>query len=114
MLRMAPVSARSQLNLVTVTITNAQSRLPVDQKRLRRAVRMILEDESIARAKIDVAVVDDRTIAELHRRYLDDPEPDRRAEFRAGTVAKIFRGRDRRQRRRRLRLGPELQLDCRG
>lgn len=36
---------------------------------------MILEDESIERAKIDVAVVDDPTIAELHQRYLDDPDP---------------------------------------
>ncbi len=36
---------------------------------------MILKDESIERAKINVAVVDDRTIAELHQRYLDDPTP---------------------------------------
>lgn len=37
-------------------------------------MRIILEDESIERAKIDVAVVDDLTIAELHQRYLNDPE----------------------------------------
>jgi probable rRNA maturation factor len=61
--------------LFSITITNAQSQLPVDKKRLRRAVRMILEDESIERAKIDVALVDDLTIAELHQRYLDDPSP---------------------------------------
>ena len=61
--------------MLSITITNAQSQLPVDKKRLRRVVRMILEDESIERAKIDVAVVDDRTIAELHQRYLDDPSP---------------------------------------
>lgn len=36
---------------------------------------MILKDESIARAKIGVAVVDDRAIAELHQRYLNDPSP---------------------------------------
>ena len=61
--------------LLSITVTNAQSQLPVDKRRLRRAVRMILEDESIERAKIGVAVVDDRTIAELHQRYLDDPDP---------------------------------------
>jgi probable rRNA maturation factor len=61
--------------LFTVTVTNAQSKLPVDKKRLRQAVRMILRDESISHAKIGVAVVDDSTIAELHQRYLDDPDP---------------------------------------
>jgi probable rRNA maturation factor len=60
--------------LLSITVTNAQSQLPVDKNRLRRAVRMILEDESIERAKIGVAVVDDPTIAKLHQRYLDDPE----------------------------------------
>jgi probable rRNA maturation factor len=59
----------------SITINNAQSKLPVDGRRLRKAVRMILEDASIARAKIGVAVVDDPTIAELHERYLDDPDP---------------------------------------
>jgi probable rRNA maturation factor len=61
--------------LISITVTNAQSQLPADKKRLRRAVRMILKDESIERAKIDVAVVDDPTISELHQRYLNDPSP---------------------------------------
>ena len=61
--------------MLSITFTNAQTQLPADKKRLRRAVRMILEDESIERAKINVAVVDDPTIAELHQRYLDDPSP---------------------------------------
>jgi probable rRNA maturation factor len=60
--------------LLTITVTNAQSQLPFDKKRLRRAVRMILRDESISHAKIGVAVVDDSTIAELHQRYLNDPQ----------------------------------------
>jgi probable rRNA maturation factor len=61
--------------LPTITINNAQSQMPVDRRQLRKAVRMILLDESISRAKIGVAVVDDATIAKLHERYLDDPEP---------------------------------------
>ncbi|MGA2798001.1 MAG: rRNA maturation RNase YbeY [Thermoguttaceae bacterium] len=61
--------------MLSITVTDAQKQLPADKKRLRRAVRTILKDKSIERAKIDVAVVDDRTIAELHQRYLDDPDP---------------------------------------
>jgi probable rRNA maturation factor len=61
--------------LLSITVTNTQSQLPVDEKMLRKAVRMILRDELIERAKISVAVVDDPTIAELHQRYLNDPQP---------------------------------------
>jgi probable rRNA maturation factor len=58
-----------------VTVTNAQSQLPADKKRLGRVVRIILKDESIERAEVGVAVVDDPTIAQLHQRYLNDPSP---------------------------------------
>jgi probable rRNA maturation factor len=61
--------------LHTITITNAQTQMPIDKKRLRKAVRLILADESITGAKIGVAVVDDPAIAALNRRYLDDPLP---------------------------------------
>ena len=36
---------------------------------------MILTDHSIPGAKINVAVVDDPTLAELHQRYLGDASP---------------------------------------
>ena len=49
--------------------------MPVNKKRLCQAVRMILHDESVARAKINIALVDDSTIASLHQRYLHDPDP---------------------------------------
>ena len=42
---------------------------------IRRAVRQILQDHGVARAQVSVAVLDDAAIAELHARYLDDPEP---------------------------------------
>ena len=61
--------------MLSITVTNTQSQMPVDETRLSDAVRMILKDESIPRAKINVAVVDDPTIAALHQRYLDDPDP---------------------------------------
>jgi probable rRNA maturation factor len=61
---------------LSITVTNnVQSQLPIDKKRLREAVRAILRDESVERAKISVAVVDDATIAELHGRYLGDMDP---------------------------------------
>jgi probable rRNA maturation factor len=63
------------MNRISITVADAQSRLPVDKKRLARAVRMILRDESISHAKISIAVVDDPTIAELHKRYMNDPTP---------------------------------------
>lgn len=36
---------------------------------------MILQDESFSRAEINVAVVDDPTIRQLHRKYLGQDEP---------------------------------------
>jgi probable rRNA maturation factor len=73
--RKSSTNYRPQPVLISIKVTNVQSQVPIDKKRLREAVRMILEDESICRAKIGVAVVDDPTIAELHQRYLDDPDP---------------------------------------
>ncbi len=61
--------------MLTITVTNAQAKLPVDKKRLRKAVRMILQEAMISGAKINVAVVDDSTIASLHERYLNDSQP---------------------------------------
>jgi probable rRNA maturation factor len=61
--------------LITITITNRQKTLPVDQKRMRRAVERIVRDAGIAEARISVAVVDDAAIAGLHQEFLNDPEP---------------------------------------
>jgi probable rRNA maturation factor len=36
---------------------------------------MILRDEAISQAEISIAVVDDSTIAALHKEFLDDPTP---------------------------------------
>ncbi len=42
---------------------------------LRRAVRAVLADEGVSEAEISLAIVDDREIRELHRRYLGEDEP---------------------------------------
>jgi probable rRNA maturation factor len=61
--------------MLRVSIRNLQKKLSIDRNRIRRAARMILRDNAIETAEISVAVVDDKTIAELHARYLNDPSP---------------------------------------
>ena len=42
---------------------------------MRGAVQAIVRDAGIAEAQISVAVVDDTTIARLHKEFLGDPDP---------------------------------------
>ena len=60
---------------IAIHITNRQKTLSVDRRRMRRAVQAILRDAEIAHAEISIALVDDPTIARLHQKFLDDPEP---------------------------------------
>ncbi|MFZ5831008.1 MAG: rRNA maturation RNase YbeY [Planctomycetota bacterium] len=61
--------------MIKVSIANRQEVLPVDIGRLRRVLRALLGDHGIHRGTLGVAIVDDETIAHLHARWLDDPEP---------------------------------------
>lgn len=61
--------------MITIDVFDDQSHVPLDHQRLRRAVRMVLQEASVTRAQISVAVVDDDTIRRLHCRYLDQDEP---------------------------------------
>jgi probable rRNA maturation factor len=61
--------------LITIQIANRQKTLPIDRGRIRRSIRAILTDAGMAEAKISVAIVDDRTIAALHREFMNDPTP---------------------------------------
>jgi probable rRNA maturation factor len=61
--------------LITIHITNRQKTLKVDHRRMRHAIRAIIRDAGISIAAISIAIVDDATIAGLHRQFLDDPEP---------------------------------------
>jgi probable rRNA maturation factor len=78
--------------MITVAIANRQRTLPVDRRRLRRAVRRILADAQIAAARISLAIVDDPTIAELHRRFLDDPTPTDVLSFVLESSAEMLEG----------------------
>ena len=61
--------------MITTAIVNRQRKLPVDRRRIRRAIRAILEDAGVAEACVSVAVVDDPAIARLHQQFLGDPQP---------------------------------------
>jgi probable rRNA maturation factor len=60
---------------ITIEIADCQSHLPVDRRQLEQAVRVVLKEESIARAEISLAVVDDATIQRLNRQYLNHDCP---------------------------------------
>lgn len=57
--------------MIQIAITNEQSVLNVDEDRLCLAVRTVLEDAGRSVAQISVAVVDDPTIHQLNRKYLN-------------------------------------------
>jgi probable rRNA maturation factor len=61
--------------LITVAISNRQKTLPIDRRRMRRVVHRIMHDAGIMEAQVGVAVVDDATIARLHGKFLNNPEP---------------------------------------
>ncbi len=59
----------------SVAINNAQERWPVDQRRIREAVRAILAGEGYSAGQVSVAVVDDPTIHRLNRQFLEHDYP---------------------------------------
>ncbi len=61
--------------MLIIRIANQQSILPIDRRRMRSAVRVILKEHGIAAGEISVAVVDDAAIARLHRQYLHQDGP---------------------------------------
>jgi probable rRNA maturation factor len=58
-----------------IAIASPQEIVPIDRKRLREAVRSVLEGEGIADADISLAFVDNETIHQLNKRYLNHDEP---------------------------------------
>jgi probable rRNA maturation factor len=61
--------------MFTIEINNQQNRLTIDTDRLTRAVELILAEEGVEAAAINVAIVDDPTIHDLNRRFLDHDDP---------------------------------------
>jgi probable rRNA maturation factor len=70
-----PAKSNDRSGQFQVTVANEQSRHSVDEPRLCDAVRAVLRDSEFASASISIAVVDDATIHELNRRYLEHDWP---------------------------------------
>jgi probable rRNA maturation factor len=56
--------------VLAIDIANLQTRVAIDPRRLRRAVRLVLTDAGIGSGEISVAIVDDQRIHELNRNFL--------------------------------------------
>ena len=67
LLTVVSLSAKPEL---VIDIADEQSVLTVDPEPIRLAVTRVLNEAQIERAQLSVALVDDRTIHELNRRYL--------------------------------------------
>ena len=61
--------------MFNIEVQNQQSLLTIDGDAIRSAVESILDGEGVEAAAIQVAIVDDPTIHDLNRRFLDHDEP---------------------------------------
>ncbi|HZZ27827.1 MAG TPA: rRNA maturation RNase YbeY [Pirellulales bacterium] len=59
---------------IVVEITNRQDRHAISKSQLAESIRAVLLGEGLQRAHISLVVVDDRTIQELNRRFLQHDE----------------------------------------
>jgi probable rRNA maturation factor len=58
-----------------IFIANEQQTLAIDESKITAAVRSVLTDSAYESATVSVAVVDDPTIHDLNRRYLEHDYP---------------------------------------
>lgn len=61
--------------MVEIELANRQSQHAIDSQRLVAAARLILQEEGIRRGTLSIAVVDDPTIHDLNRQYLQHDYP---------------------------------------
>ena len=61
--------------MLRIEISNCQTAFEFDADRLKRAAEAILRDAGIASAALSIAVVDNPTIHQLNRQFLDHDEP---------------------------------------
>ena len=54
-----------------IDVADRQTTLQVDRRQIVQAVEIVLGDAAVARTEISVALVDDPTIHQLNRQYLD-------------------------------------------
>lgn len=58
-----------------ISIACPQETVPVDRRRMREIARAVLDGEGVGEAEISLAFVDNATIHQLNKRYLDHDEP---------------------------------------
>lgn len=61
--------------MIELAIHNGQSLLTIDTQNLETYVRRLLDAEGITAAQISLAIVDDRQIHEVNRRFLEHDYP---------------------------------------
>ncbi len=60
---------------LAIEIADSQSYLALDHARVRKAASWILDDAGIQRASLSIAIVDNESIQQLNRRFLDHDFP---------------------------------------
>lgn len=68
-------TAEEPPSAIQIPIANQQTSLVLDEQKLRAAVQSVLEDSSFETAVVSVAVVDDPTIHQLNRQFLQHDYP---------------------------------------
>jgi probable rRNA maturation factor len=61
--------------MIKVTVANPQEAVAIERARMRRIVQTVLEGEDEKDAEISLAFVDNPTIHQLNKRYLQHDEP---------------------------------------
>ena len=61
--------------MLSIEVANQQTAVALDLSRIQRIVEAILRDAGIAEAQLSIALVDDATIHQLNRRYLEHDDP---------------------------------------
>ena len=78
--------------MIKVEIANEQSKHVFDADLLRRAVQIVLDGESVDRAEISVAIVDDATIHDLNLKYLQHDHATDVLSFLLSSIGELLEG----------------------
>jgi probable rRNA maturation factor len=61
--------------MIRISLASPQEAVAVDRAQMRQIARTVLEGESVGEAEISLAFVDNPTIHQLNKRYLQHDEP---------------------------------------
>jgi len=74
-LTLMPKSHPNSLAGIRVFIANEQTAHPVDEQKIAAAIETVVKDSAFTSASISVAIVDDATMHQLNRQYLEHDYP---------------------------------------